>query len=170
MKKKLKIKDIAVIGMLSAILLTVQVALRILPNIELVSLLIILYTLVLGRKALYIIYIFVLLEGVIYGFGLWWFNYLYIWTILYVIVRMLRKNHSLYLWSFVSGMYGLCFGALCSIPYFIAGGTASGLAYWVAGFPFDAIHGISNITITLILFKPLYYILNRLYDRTELTT
>ncbi len=169
MKNKLKMRDIAVIGMLSAILITVQVALRILPNIELVSLLIILFTLVLGRKTLYIIYIFVMLEGFLYGFGLWWFNYLYVWTILYFIVRMLRRHQSVFTWSLVSGLYGLFFGALCSIPYFITGGVATGMAYWVAGFPFDAIHGVSNISIALVLFKPLYYLLSKLYVQIEFT-
>jgi len=77
----MKIKDIAIIAMLSAILITVQVTLGFLPNVELVSVLIILYTLVFGRKSLAIIYVFVTVEGFIYGFGLWWFNYLYVWTI-----------------------------------------------------------------------------------------
>ena len=65
MKLSLKTRDIAIIGIMSAILITVQVAFAFLPNIELVSLIIIISTLVFKWKTLYIIYIFVLVEGLI---------------------------------------------------------------------------------------------------------
>jgi len=165
----MRIKDIVIIGMLSAIMITVQVAFAFLPNIELVSLLIILYTLIFGRKTLFIIYVFVILEGLLYGFGLWWFNYLYVWTVLFLIVRLLRSIRSPYLWAIVSGLYGLSFGALCSIPYFILSGIPSGFAYWIAGIPFDITHGIANFSITLVMFYPLFYILNKINKRTEQT-
>lgn len=159
----MKIKDVVIIGMLSAVLITVQVALSFIPNVELVSALIILFTLVFGRKTLYIIYIFVAVEGVIYGMGLWWFNYLYIWTVLYFITSLLRKNRSPLLWAIVSSAFGFGFGALCSIPYFITGGIPSGMAFWVAGIPFDVIHGIANFIVALLVFIPFYYIMKRLH-------
>lgn len=68
-------------GILSALLIIGQVALGFLPNIEVVTLLVIAYTLVFGKKVFFIIYIFVLVEGLIYGFGLWWINYLYVWSV-----------------------------------------------------------------------------------------
>lgn len=163
----MRIRDIAIIGMMGAILIAVQVILSFLPNIELVSLLVILYSLIFGRKAIYIIYVFVFVEGLLYGIGLWWLNYLYVWTILFIIVMLLRKLHSAFLWAVISAGFGICFGALCSIPYFITGGIASGLAYWVSGIPFDITHGISNFIITLVLFYPLYSILDKINKRTE---
>jgi energy-coupling factor transport system substrate-specific component len=163
----MRIKDIALIGMMSAILIAVQVALGFLPNVELVSLLIILYTLTFGRKAAYIIYVFVALEGIIYGIGLWWINYLYVWTVLFIITMLFRKVHSTLIWSAISGLFGLSFGALCSIPYFIAGGIPSGLAYWVAGIPFDITHGIANFVVSLVLFYPLHNLLENINKRTE---
>jgi energy-coupling factor transport system substrate-specific component len=161
------IKDIVIIGMMSAIMIALQVVLGFLPNIELVSLLIILYTLVFGRKTIYIIYVFVVVEGFIYGFGLWWFNYLYVWTVLFLITILLRKLRSPLLWAAVSGFFGLGFGALCSIPYFMTSGISTGFAYWVSGIPFDITHGISNFVITLVLFLPLYYILDKVNKRME---
>jgi energy-coupling factor transport system substrate-specific component len=160
MVKSLKLKDIVLIGMMSAILVTVQVALSFIPNIELVHLLIILYTLVFGRKTIYIIYVFVILEGFIYGVHLWWINYLYIWTILYILVHFIKGKNSSILWAIVSGFFGLGFGALCSIPYFFIGGPSTGIAYWISGIPFDLIHGISNFILTLLLFRPLYHCLH----------
>ncbi len=164
----MRAKDIALIGLMSAIMITAQVVLSFLPNIELISLLIILYTLVFGWRALYIIYVFVAAEGLIYGFGLWFINYLYVWTILFVLVLLLRKLNSTILWAVISGLYGISFGALCSIPYFITGGIASGFAYWVQGIPFDVLHGAGNFIAALILYHPLYSLLIYIRKRMEL--
>ena len=169
----MRIKDIVLIGMLSALLIAVQYTLSFLPNIELVSLLIIIYTLIMHKKTIYIIIVFIALEGFLYGFGLWWINYLYIWFILYILVWMFRKEQSVWFWSVISGSYGFSFGALCAIPYFFMGltggtvrtGLQAAFAYWIAGIPFDITHGIANFIITLILFKPLMKILNLIHTR-----
>ena len=79
--KSRKTWEIVVMGFLTAVVFAAQVVMGFLPNIELVTLLFILYTLVLGKKVFLIIYVFVFLEGFFYGFGLWWINYLYVWTI-----------------------------------------------------------------------------------------
>jgi energy-coupling factor transport system substrate-specific component len=166
----MRVKDIVIIGMLGALLIAVQVGLRFIPNIELVSLFIIVFTIVFHKKALYIITIFVLLEGFIYGFGLWWINYLYIWFILYFITTVFKAERSPFLWAVISGGYGLAFGALCTFPYFFIGfsggslinGFQSAFAYWISGIPFDITHGIANFIIALILFKPLLNILEQL--------
>ena len=78
----MKTKELVRDAFLAAILLVLQVSLSWLPNVELVSLLLILYTLVFRRHVWFILYVFVILEGLIYGFGLWWFSYLYVWAIL----------------------------------------------------------------------------------------
>jgi len=159
---KITTRDVVELALLTALLLVVQVGLAFLPNIELVSLLIMIYTLVLGRKTLYIIYSFAILEGVIYGFGVWWIMYLYVWTILYWIVRLLRFNKSIILWSVISAFFGLAFGALCAVPYAVIGGIMAGFTWWSAGIMFDIIHGVSNFVLVLILFKPVYHILKGL--------
>jgi energy-coupling factor transport system substrate-specific component len=163
----MRIKDIVLIGMMSALIITVQVGLSFLPNIELVSLFIILFTLFFREKAVYIIYVFVITEGLIYGFGLWWINYMYVWTILFIVTLIFKERKSLFFWSFVSGIFGYSFGALCSIPYFITGGIPSGFAYWVSGIPFDLTHGTFNFLVTLVLFRPLYLLLNIIMKKVE---
>lgn len=151
--------EIVVMGFLTAVVFAAQVAMGFLPNIELVTLLFILYTLVLGKKVFFIIYVFVFLEGIFYGFGLWWINYLYIWTVQSIITLLLRKQTSVIFWSIISGFYGITFGALCSIPYFFMGGIPSAFAYWVSGIIYDIPHCIGNVIICLLLFKPLYKVL-----------
>lgn len=160
---KLKVKELVLLSLLAALLLVGQVALAFLPNIEVVSILIIFYTLFFKKKTLYVIYLFALLEGLIYGFGIWWIMYLYVWTILWGIAMLMQKEKSPFIWAFVSGFFGLAFGTLCSVPYFIIGGVSAGLASIVSGLMFDVTHGIGNFVVALVLFKPLNLLFQKVY-------
>lgn len=159
---KTSVKNMVMMGVLAAILVVVQVGMSFLPNIELVSLLLILYGIALGRYALLPLYVFVLVEGLIYGFSLWWFNYLYVWLPLVLLAIAFRKNRSALFWALVSAVFGLCFGGLCAIPYLFIGGPGAALAYWTAGLYFDLLHCGSNFLLALLLFRPLLRLCNRL--------
>lgn len=161
-KNHLSIRDIIIIGMMSAVLVTVQVALSFLPNIELVSLLIIIFTLVYKWRALLIIYVFIFVEGLIFGFGQWWFSWLYIWPLLFAVVMLFHKVRSFIYWAIVSCVFGLIFGALNVIPVIAFSGIYAGLAYWIQGILFDVVHGIGNLVTTILLFHPLYYLINKI--------
>lgn len=154
-KTKTALKDLILSGLFGALLLTVQVVLAPLPNVELVSLLVALYAMEFPRQTPGALAVFVLLEGLIYGFGLWWVMYLYVWPLLAVICWLFRRNDSVLFWAAVLGVFGLMFGALCAIPYAVAGGLAAGIAYWVSGIPFDLLHCGGNVVVALVLFKPL---------------
>lgn len=151
-------------GGLSAILLAGQLGMSFLPNIEPVTPLIILYTLIYRKQVFPIIYTFVLLEGMVFGFGIWWISYLYIWSILAFLVLILPPDSPTVLWAITAGAFGLLFGALCAIPYLISGGPAAAFAYWAAGIPYDILHCAGNFTLTLILFKPLFHVLKKLHS------
>lgn len=157
-------KTIVLLALLSALLLAAQIALAPLPNIELVSLLIILYTTVLQKKTLYIIYVFALLEGLLYGFGMWWFCYLYVWTILWGVAMLFRKEQNALFFALISGLFGVLFGTLCSVPYFLTGGIETGFAWIVSGLPFDLLHGIGNFAAALLLFRPLKAVFCKAYE------
>ena len=159
-------RRLALLGLLTAVLLGSQVALAALPNVELVSLLVILYSLLLGRQVFLILYGFILLEGCLYGFGLWWISYLYVWSILAGIVLVLwqPKAPALF-WAILSGFFGLSFGALCALPDLVTGGPAAALSYWLSGLGFDLVHCAGNFFTCLVLFRPLYRLLERLLER-----
>ena len=78
--------------MLAALMLASKIAMEALPNIHLVGMLTMVYTLVYRKRALIPIYIFVLLFGLIYGFSAWWVPYLYIWTILWGVTMLLPRR------------------------------------------------------------------------------
>lgn len=151
--------------MMAAILIIAQLALAGIPNIELVSLFIIAYTRVIGVKAVFPIAVFVLVEGVIFGFSLWFINYLYVWFILMGAVLLLRRMHHTLLWAFISAIFGLMFGALCSIPYLFMGGFPAALAYFISGIPFDVAHAAGNFVAALLLLGPVYRILSRILPK-----
>ena len=74
-------------GLMGALLVVSKQAMSGLPNLEPVSLLIILFALELPRETPGAITVFILLQGVLYGFGLWWVMYLYVWYLLRRAVR-----------------------------------------------------------------------------------
>ena len=158
-----KIRNIIIIALMSVVLYGVQVAFAFLPNIELVSLLIIIFSLVFGYKVFFIISIFVIIEGLTYGFGTWWIAYTYVWPILAIFVLIFRRFQSAYLWAFVSGVFGLLFGFLCSLTFLFLGGPQMVFTYWISGIMFDVMHSISNFIIALVLFKPIKSLLVKLY-------
>lgn len=142
-----------------------KMALAALPNIEPVSLLIIVYGTVFGRKALYPIYVYVMLELLFWGLGLWNLNYLYIWPILLGLTLVFRRMESSWGWAILSGAYGLAFGLLCTPVYLITGGWAFGLSWWISGIPYDVVHCVGNFGIALVLRKPLVQVLGSLNEK-----
>ena len=128
----------------------------------------IVYTLVLKEKVFFCDLCICLLEGMIYGLGSGGSIYLYVWSVQAVITLLFRKNDSVWFWSILSGIYGITFGALCTIPYFAVSGVSGALAYWTSGLLFDIIHCISNVVVCLVLFRPVRYILNRCVKQLDL--
>ena len=163
-------RDAATVGLMVAVIEVCKLFMQSLPNIEMTSFLIILFTLHFGRLTLYTVPAFILIEGMLYGINLWWIMYLYAWPLLALTTHLLRRNDSAFFWAVFSGCFGLLFGLLCAIPYFFiglaGGGVSQGLtqmfAWWVAGIPFDLIHGASNFAIMLALYRPISDLLRRM--------
>lgn len=153
---KLRLQELVAAGLLAALLYAQQVLLSGLPNIHLTALLVMLYAVCLPRLAMPAVAVFILLEGITYGFGIWWVSYLYIWPLLAAIAWCLRRCRPAAVWAVVGGAFGLCFGALCALPYLFAGGPSAALVYWVSGIPFDLLHGAGNFVLTLLLWNPLH--------------
>ncbi|MDR1765117.1 MAG: hypothetical protein LBR77_03315 [Lachnospiraceae bacterium] len=154
---------IARMALLGAVLYVAQVALAFLPNVELVSLLLICYTMVFGKDAFLCAAVFVLCELLQWGFGVWWLSYLYVWPLLVLAALLLRGalGEEFLVWAVVSGVFGLCFGALFAVAY-LPVGPAYAVTYWVSGLPFDVWHAVCNFTLMLVLGKPVYRLLVRL--------
>jgi energy-coupling factor transport system substrate-specific component len=161
---KLSLRQIALFGVLGALTFGLKVAMAALPNIEPVSLMVMLFAVVFGWKGLYPVYLYVLMEVMLYGINFWNINYLYIWAVLFVAAYCMRKLKNPLWWALLSGAFGLAFGLLCAPVYMVVGGSVSyGIRWWQAGFVFDVPHAIGNFMIALVLFAPLRKLLTRLY-------
>lgn len=167
---KLRILDITLMGMMVAVMEVSKLALSFLPNIELVSFWVILFTLFFRWRILLAIPAFVLIEGLLYGINLWWISYLYAWPLLALAAWLFRRQQSVLFWSILSGTFGLLFGMFFAIPYVVIGAAGNGLwsglyagfTWWVAGIPYDITHGIGNFVLMLVLYSPVRAAMKRL--------
>lgn len=164
-KNKLTIGEICLFGMLGALTFAAKYAMSALPNIEPVSLMIMLFAVTFGIKALFPLYLYVIMEILFFGIGPWNINYLYIWAILALAAYALRKMEHPLGWAVLSGVYGLLFGALCAPVDVFMGGFGYAVSKWVSGIPFDLAHCAGNFVIALLLFVPMRKLLKKLYAK-----
>ena len=160
-----QLRTLCFLAVLAALMIVLQVAMSGLPNIEAVTLLVILTACHFGYRALLPVGVFILVEGLIFGFHIWWINYLYVWPLLVVIVVLLRRWSHPLLWAVAAGFFGLFFGTLCSIPYFLTGGPGAGVGYILQGIPYDLAHCLGNVVIVGLLYKPLDHTLAKLLKK-----
>lgn len=153
--------------MLGAMTFAAKYVMSFLPNIEPVSLMVMLFAVVFGKKWVYPVYLYVAMEILFYGISLWNINYLYIWAVLGIAAYFLRGMQHPLGWALLSGVFGLAFGALCGIVDVFIGGGSYAITKWISGIPFDIVHCVGNFLIALILFKPLRELLEKLYNQMK---
>ncbi len=154
---KLTVKETVIFGMLGSLMFASKKLMEFLPNIHLIGVLIIAITVVYGTKALYPIYTYVFLDGLISGFSMWWIPYLYVWTVLWAITMLLPKNlcgkSKAFIYMAVCALHGFLFGVLYApVQAVIFGYNLKATVAWIiAGLPFDLVHGISNFFCGLLI-------------------
>ena len=154
---KLTVREAAVFSMLGAIMYCSKELMAALPNIHLVGVLTMAFTLVYRKKALYPIYIFVLLSGLLSGFSTWWIPYLYIWTVLWGVTMLLPKEMpkkiAPVVYTVVCALHGLFYGVLYApVQALFFGLDFKGMLSWIAaGFSFDLLHCIGNLLIGVLI-------------------
>ena len=164
---KLKTRELAIFAMLGAIMYLSKIIMEWIPNVHLLGALTMAYTIVYRRKALYPIYVYVFLNGALAGFNAWWIPYLYVWTVLWGVTMLLPKNMpkkiAPFVYMVVCALHGFGFGILYAPAQALMFGLSfDGMLAWiVAGFPFDLIHGISNFFCG-ILIVPIINLIARL--------
>ncbi len=161
---KLTTREIAVFSMLGAVMYASKVIMEFAPNIHLLGVFTIAFTVVYRKKALYPIYTYVILNGVLYGFATWWIPYLYLWAVLWGAAMLLPRNMpekiQPIVYMAVCAAHGFLFGTLYAPAQAVLYGLDfQGMVAWIiAGLPMDFIHGVSNFFCG-ILIVPLIKIL-----------
>ncbi len=160
------VKEVAVFGMLGALMYASKMMMEILPNIHLIGVFIVAMTVVYRKKALYPLYIFVFITGLFSGFATWWLPYLYIWTVLWAMVMLIPKNLpkkiAPIVYMAVCALHGMLYGTLYAPAQAVLFGLdfKATLTWIVAGLPWDAIHAASNF-ICGLLIVPIITVLRR---------
>lgn len=150
-------RELVVFAMLGAVMYVSKIIMEFAPNIHLLGVFTIAFTVVYRKKALYPIYIYVLLSGIFYGFTTWWIPYLYLWTVLWGAVMLLpakipRKLQPL-VYMTVCAAHGFLYGTLYAPAQALLYGLSfqKMVAWIIAGLPFDCIHGISNFFCGILI-------------------
>lgn len=154
---KLTTREIALFGVLGAVMYVSKFIMEFAPNVHLIGVFIVAFTVVYRKKALYPIYIYVFLCGIFGGFAAWWIPYLYIWTILWGAVMLLpeklpRRGQPV-IYMMVCATHGFLFGTLYAPAQAILFGlNVKGMIAWIiAGLPWDCMHGISNFFCGILI-------------------
>lgn len=157
-RKHLSIQEICLFGILAALMFISKIVMEALPNIHLLGMLTVTYTIVFRKKALIPIYVYVLLNGLYAGFNAWWVPYLYIWTILWGITMLLPRNMpravAVMVYPIICALHGLFFGALYApIQALMFDFTLEQTLTWIAaGLTFDIIHMVGNFAVGLLIY------------------
>ena len=134
-----------------------KILMEALPNIHLLGMLTMVYTVVFRKKALIPIYVYVMLNGLYGGFSMWWIPYLYIWTILWAVTMLLPQNMNkktaCFVYPTVCCLHGLAFGTLYSPAQALMFGFdfKQTVAWIAAGLPWDAVHAAGNLAAGMLI-------------------
>ena len=167
---RLTVRETAVFAMLGAVMYASKLIMELAPNVHLLGVFTIAFTVVYRKKALYPIYTYVILNGIFSGFATWWIPYLYIWTILWGVTMLLPINMPKKIrpivYMVVCALHGFLFGTLYAPAQALLFGLSfKGMIAWIiAGLPWDFVHGVSNFFCG-ILIVPIISVLRRLENR-----
>lgn len=153
--------------MLAALMFVSRVLMESLPNIHLIGMLLMTYTLVYRWKALIPLYLYIILDGFYWGFNMYWIPYLYVWAVLWAVTMILPRNMPKWLkcvvYPLVCGLHGLLFGTLFApaMALLMKLNWGGMLAWIAAGFKFDLIHALGNLVLGTMIV-PLSVLLDKL--------
>lgn len=169
-KVRLDLRHTILFAMLGAIMLAGKLAFEGIRNVHMVGMLIVTYTLVYRKYALFPIYVFVLLAGLYYGFQQWWLSYLYIWAVLWGMTMLLPQHTpkalqgrittrtvralQIGMYCAVCGLHGLLFGTLYAPLWaWIAHLSPKATLAWIAaGIPSDIVHCLGNLAMGTLIY------------------
>ena len=169
-KPALSTYEMVVFAMLGTLMFCSKILMELLPNIHLLGMFTMVFTVVFRKKALIPIYVYVMLNGIYAGFSMWWLPYLYLWTILWGVTMLLPRNPpkkaACIVYPLVCGLHGLAFGTLYAPAQALMFGldAKQTLAWIVAGLPWDAIHAVGNVCAG-VLIVPLSELSKKLFAR-----
>ena len=157
---KATIRDITLVAVWAALTFAVKLVLAPIANVELVSLLLAVFTVVMGLErgicAALVFTTLTVFESAYYGAGDWIVLYYINWPLLTLLTKVfLRKESSETRAAVLLGLFGLLFDVPSAGIKLVLFGPAYAAVYFVSGIAFDIIHGAANFISALFLYRPL---------------
>lgn len=161
-KRRFKATEIAYAAMAAATLVGGKFVLSAIPNVEIATLLCAVYGYVLGLTGLIAVYVFVVTETFIYGFGTWVISYFVHWPLVcaaFMLLALFTKPNRI-LYTAVAVVMTIAFGVFSSL---VDVGLASGYfenfaarfaVYYMRGIYFYIAQVVTNIVLFPTLFLP----------------
>ena len=147
----------AVFAMLGALMYASKMIMEVAPNVHLLGVFTIAFTVVYRKKALYPIYTYVILNGIFCGFATWWIPYLYLWAVLWGATMLLPKRIPEKLrplvYMLLCAAHGFLFGTLYAPAQALLYGLSfqKMVAWIISGLPWDFVHGVSNFFCGILI-------------------
>ena len=166
-KKLLTIHEICLFAVLGALMFCSKLIMELLPNIHLLGMFTMAYTVTYRKKALIPIYVYVFINGLWAGFATWWIPYLYLWTVLWAITMLIPRNLSkksrCVVYPVVCALHGISFGTLYApLQALLFGLNFKQMIAWIVlGLKWDAVHGVGNFFAGMLVL-PISEILKKL--------
>ena len=147
----------AVFAMLGALMYASKMIMEVAPNVHLLGVFTIAFTVVYRKKALYPIYTYVLLNGIFCGFATWWIPYLYLLAVLWGATMLLPKRIPEKIrplvYMLLCAAHGFLFGTLYAPAQALLYGLSfqKMVAWIISGLPWDFVHGVSNFFCGILI-------------------
>lgn len=156
-KPLLTVRETVIFALLGALLFVSKLLMEWAPNVHPLAFLILTYTAVYRAKALFPVYLFVLLEGIVAGFSLWWVPYVYLWLVLWAAGMLVPARWSnkvkIPVYALIAALHGLAYGTLYAPFQALAFRLdfRATVAWVLAGLPWDAVHAAGNLVFGLLV-------------------
>ncbi len=154
---KVSVKETVMFGMLGGVMYASKAIMELFPNVHLLGVFVIAFTVVYRKKALYPIYTYVFINGIMAGFATWWIPHLYLWTVLWGATMLLPEElpHKIkpIIYMVLCAMHGFLYGTLYApTQALLFGLDFKGMVAWIiAGLPWDFVHGVSNFLCGILI-------------------
>ncbi len=156
--KRLTAREVAIFAMLGALMLASKTLLEAVPNIHPVTMLLMVYTVVYRKKAIFPLFVYLVLDTLKWGI-MTMVPYFYIfplcWLCTLCVPTTLSNAKKQICYTAICTFFGLAFGTLYA-PWqalvFMKSFKLSKILAWIAaGLPYDLLHAAGNFAASLLI-------------------
>ena len=161
------IKELVLLALSTSILVVQELMFSFLPNIQLTTLLIMVYTYVYGfKKSVVIVFVYVIIDNLLFG-SITMFNIvipmLIGWLMIVTIFSVISsKTKNMIVYLILAYLFGHLYGLIFT-PFQAWMMNIEIIPYLLADIPWQVVMGLTNAIAILWLFDPLQRFLSKLY-------